>query len=92
MNKQCILIGAGGHAKVLAEILQHSGTKIDFIVAPNLDKNFSIFSGIKKLKDDDEILSLNPNKVVLINGVGSLPGKYNRKNIFEKLKIEKKKK
>jgi sugar O-acyltransferase (sialic acid O-acetyltransferase NeuD family) len=84
LNKQIILIGGGGHAKVLVEILNHLGVKIDFLVAPILDDNALLFVGIERLKNDDDVLKFKPDEILLINGIGSLPGKHSRKNIFEK--------
>ena len=37
MNKKVILIGGGGHAKVLMETLNRLGVGVNFLVAPEVD-------------------------------------------------------
>ena len=86
MNKKVILIGGGGHAKVLMEILNRLGVGVNFLVAPEVDHTSLLFSDIEKLQDDEDILKFKKNEVILINGIGSLPGNFSRKKIFEKFR------
>ena len=84
MNRSVLLIGGGGHAKVLFDILSSQDFKIDAVVSPEIDQSFSLFKNVKHLKDDSAILQYNSDDVLLVNGVGSLPGNFLRASIFEK--------
>lgn len=83
MNKKVLLIGGGGHAKVLLSILSAQGIKVHAIISPEIDKSFSLFKNVTHLKHDYEILNYSTNEVVLVNGVGSLPYNSLRASIFE---------
>ena len=72
-----ILLGAGGHAKVVAEALIQSGKTILGLVAPDKKKGSKYF-GLDVLGNDDELFSYSPREVVLANGIGALPGKVFR--------------
>ena len=84
MNRKVLLIGGGGHAKVILSILSTQGIKIHAIISPEIDQSFSLFKNVKHLKDDSEVLNYPTNEVVLVNGVGSLPYNFLRASIFEK--------
>lgn len=72
-----ILLGAGGHAKVVAEALIQSGKTVLGLVAPDKKTGSKCF-GLDVLGNDDELLSYSPGEVVLANGIGALPGKVFR--------------
>jgi UDP-perosamine 4-acetyltransferase len=76
-KKVVILLGAGGHAKVVAEALIQSGKTILGLVAPDKKKGSKCF-GLDVLGNDDELFSYSPREVVLANGIGALPGKVFR--------------
>lgn len=75
MNKKpLILIGAGGHAASLAEILLEQKREIIAVVAPSLtDSGSNILSSFTHYTEDEKILEFDANKVELINGVGAMP-------------------
>jgi len=83
--KPVIILGAGGHAKVVAEALKLSERDILGFVTPDL-KTGSEFCGKKVLGDDDFINFYSPDEVELINGVGSLPRKYLRWEVADKIR------
>ena len=68
-----IIIGAGGHAKVLLEILKLIKWNVIGLIAKDIAKS-DILYGIKVLGDDQAIHSFSPDEVCLVNGIGSLPG------------------
>lgn len=71
-TKPAIILGAGGHAKVIAEALLHSQTEILGFVTP--DKNIGEkYFGHMVLGDDEIILNYRPDEIILANGIGSLP-------------------
>jgi sialic acid synthase SpsE len=73
-----LLIGGGGHAKVLFDILISQDITIGAVVSPVIDQSFSLFTNVKHLKDDSEVLKYHPDEVLLVNGVGSLPGNFHK--------------
>lgn len=80
------MIGSGGHAGVLLDVLQQLNFNVAGIVSPNAPNGTPIFDGLKHYSSDDDILSFNPNDILLINGIGSLPGSELRFNIYRKFK------
>ena len=71
--KPLVLIGGGGHASVLVDILRQQHRRILAIVCPERISQRRIFSDLTHLKNDDDILRFSPNTVNLINGIGMLP-------------------
>lgn len=67
-----IILGAGGHAKVVADVLVLSGYKVLGLISPD-EKKGSFCFGIKVLGDDEVILTYGADEVLLANGIGSLP-------------------
>lgn len=86
MNKPLIMLGAGGHASVLIDILRSQGRTPIAVVAPDLDKSRSVFSGIKHWQDDNELLRCRPDEYELVNGIGSLPGNPLRAELFARFR------
>lgn len=82
-NQPIIIIGNGGHAKVLTECLLLQNRKIIGF----LDKVDSINQyGIPYLGDDSKINTYNPKHIQLVNGIGSTSNLKLRKEIFLKFK------
>lgn len=67
------MIGGGGHASVLADILRQQGRDILAVVSPEDVSQRAVFDGISHLKSDDDVLSFSPNQVRLVNGIGVMP-------------------
>lgn len=73
-----IVIGGGGHAKVLIDMLQLNNAII--LGYTDVQDQGEIF-GINYLGEDSKIYTYNPKQIALVNGVGMLPGKKLRQNI-----------
>ena len=84
MNKPLIVIGGGGHASVLVDILHQQKRDIVGIVSPEINSTRKVFQGIPHYIRDEDVLSFSPDTIKLINGLGSLPGSKLRKVIYEK--------
>lgn len=84
MNKPLIMIGGGGHASVLADILLSQGSKILAVSSPEPICNYSMLSDIKRLGSDEEVMSFSIDEVKLVNGIGPRPGVYLRMEIAQK--------
>ena len=83
-QKPVILIGGGGHAKVLADTLRLLEIPILGIVDPQL--SHSPFFDIPCLGSDEAVFDYSPDKVNLVNGIGSVCSLANRKRVYEKFK------
>ena len=81
-----IIIGAGGHAKILIDALLMLDKKIIGIVDKDIDKLGVSILGIPIIGDDTTILNYPMDKVSLVNGIGSIKHTNIRKNLYEKFK------
>lgn len=78
-----VLIGGGGHASVLADILLRQGREIVAVICPEDISQRDIFKGIKHLTSDEDVLRFNKNQVLLVNGIGVMPKSSLKKKINE---------
>jgi UDP-perosamine 4-acetyltransferase len=69
-----VLLGAGGHARVVAEMLRCSGREILGVITPDLCRGEEVF-GLKVLGDDNAVSNYTPENIELVNGIGALPAK-----------------
>lgn len=76
MTKPLVMLGAGGHAAVLAEILRAQGRPLTAVVSPEPVQSRRPLTGLRRLESDESLLAqYGPEEVELVNGLGSLPGK-----------------
>lgn len=68
-----IVLGAGGHSKVVINALLASKRKILGIVDPNLKVGEQVL-GVRGLGDDSIVFQYSPSSLELVNGIGALPG------------------
>ena len=85
-NKPIIVIGAGGHAKVLIDALLAQQSEVLGIVDEDVDKFGSKVLGIEVLGDDSYIKNYTVHDICLVNGLGSVGSMNLRKKIYEKFK------
>lgn len=86
MHKPVILLGAGGHAKVLLSLMRAAGFDVLGVTAPELmASGVAEWRGIPVLNLDDELTGLSPTDVALVNGVGA---QQPRKRLFERFKVK----
>jgi len=83
-GKPVIVLGAGGHAKVLIEALRQSGREIVGLTDPAKTGTHEYF-GVKILGDDDVVFNYSPDEVVLVNGIGSMPGNSLRRELNNRM-------
>ena len=87
MSPPHIIIGAGGHAKVLLALARSLGLQVEGVCAPELaDLRGSCWRGVTVLGGDDALEKLDSEQVLLIHGVGQLPRSCLRQRIHERLK------
>jgi len=83
MNKPLIILGNGGHASVLMEILLAQGREILGFTTPSVEENQF---GLSYLGPDDAIFQYNQGEVELVLGLGMLGPHSLREKIFQQLK------
>lgn len=76
-----ILIGAGGHARVLLSMLLLLGYKVRGFA--DLDDSRTELLGISRIGDDNAVLEYDTGQVRLVNGVGSIGSITDRLRVFE---------
>lgn len=87
-NKPVVVIGGGGHASVIVDILKQQKREVVGIFSPDNPHQRKVFDGIQVFKNDSEISFFKKEDVVLANGIGSLPGSdlKEKVNVFFKKK------
>ncbi len=80
-----ILLGAGGHATVLAEILQAAGEPLLGLCAPRLPTP-GLLANLPYLGDDEATEQHDPGTVQLVNGLGSSADISARAEIFRRFR------
>ena len=83
MTRPLIIIGNGGHAQVLADLLQRQNREIIGYTSPSVENGGIDDNGLKRIGDDDANLSFPPDAVHLVNGIGSVGDGDTRNNIFK---------
>lgn len=83
MNFPIIVIGGGGHARVLIYSLLLQKAVIVGFTDPNPLLAQVTHMGIKYLGDDSRILEYDPNKIKLVNALGSTSSSKHRRNVYE---------
>ncbi len=77
------MIGSGGHAAVLFDILRQNKREVIAVISPKELPINDVFNGIAHLCRDDDVLNFDKKAISLINGVGSLPGSRLRANLYQ---------
>ena len=81
MSKDVIIIGAGGHAKVIADIIYKSGDNLIGFLDDNLaNKGKEIYLGKKVLGTTKDIKNYNKNYFIIGIGNNSIRKKINNEN------------
>jgi sugar O-acyltransferase (sialic acid O-acetyltransferase NeuD family) len=75
-----IFLGAGGHARVLQELLLLQGRTVSGYLAPAAD---SRLVGVEWLGNDDALDDIDPATVVLVNGIGSIRADGRRRSAYD---------
>lgn len=84
MDKPVIVLGAGGHAKVLIDALIKQGATIVGIVDSDCKKNGRQILDVDIIGDDATVLRYSKDKIYLVNGIGSVGSTRLREKIFMK--------
>ncbi|ATF91958.1 acetyltransferase [Cedecea neteri] len=76
-----VIIGSGGHASVLVDILKKQQREIKAIISHSIPTERKIFEGIEHFSHDSDILKFNVDEIELINAIGASPHSTLRKTI-----------
>ncbi len=85
-EKPVILLGAGGHAKVLLDILLEQNVEILGIAEKEGAGCSSDLYGVPVIGNDSDVLGYSPDAIALVNGIGSIASTALRQKIYEKYK------
>jgi UDP-perosamine 4-acetyltransferase len=84
VGHRLVLLGAGGHAKVLLSLVRATGYEVAGLCDPALvAKGVREWQGLPVLGDDGALDQLDSQLYSLVNGIGQLPGKNERRRLFE---------
>lgn len=78
-----IVVGAGGHARVLIDALQRAGAHIAFATDADPSKQGQTLLGVVVRGGDEAIAAHGRDQVLLAIGVGSMGNDVTRRAIFE---------
>ncbi len=80
-NLPVIVIGGGGHAAVLIDLLLQQSRHILGITDPNLPDHTVL--GVPIIGDDEVVLTQAPEEIRLVNGIGSTRDLRKRISVFD---------
>lgn len=72
-SKSIILMGAGGHASVLADILISQNRNIEAVFSPDTPNSLGILRDIPHYSSDKNLINFNSSESLLVNAIGQLP-------------------
>ena len=79
-----IVLGAGGHARVLIDALLLNSVKL--LGMTDVNHQSQSLLGVSYLGGDDVIEKYSPSEINLVNGIGSVSQPYLREKIFNGFK------
>jgi sugar O-acyltransferase (sialic acid O-acetyltransferase NeuD family) len=86
MTCPVIILGAGGHARVLIDLLRLQSTELLGATTTVIDNNDRELLGVRVIGNDDEVDRYPTGTISLVNGVGSVSISAQRRQIFESFK------
>lgn len=84
INLPVIVLGGGGHARVLIEILELLNIEIIGVAVP--DPEAKQIHGYPVIGNDDAVFGFRPETVRLVNAIGSTRQPYARRQLFMRFK------
>lgn len=84
--KKLIVLGAGGHAKVLVDIIHSKSWDILAVCDLNPLRNGTDLLGERVMGNEDVVFRSDPESVMLVNGIGSVGDTKARTDLFLRFK------
>jgi sugar O-acyltransferase, sialic acid O-acetyltransferase NeuD family len=81
-----MMLGGGGHARVLIEALLRSGASIAAVVESDPATVGGLVRSIPVIAEDDFLGRFSPDQVLLVNGIGSIKKTETRQRVFDRFK------
>lgn len=81
-----IVLGAGGHSKVVIAALKATGIEIVGVTDPDASTHGQSVLGVRILGGDDLAMNRKKGEISLVNGVGSTRPTPGRREVFERFK------
>lgn len=75
-----VVLGAGGHARVVVDLARTLGRELRGWIGPDADTRLD---GIPHLGDDTALALLDPQEVLLLNGIGSVADLRSRARVHD---------
>lgn len=82
IDRPAILLGAGGHGRVLIELMRQLGMEILFIADDDARAHGKVIEGLAVRGGEDAVLACDASNVLLVNGVGSVGKTIARRRLF----------
>lgn len=87
IDKPVVILGAGGHSKVLIDTLRQQGVDIIAVTDQNTERWGSLWCSVPIIGDDAVIKkSYPPESIYLVNGLGSVCVQSARTHLFKRFK------
>ena len=86
MTLPIIILGSGGHAKVVIDVLRLQGREVIGLTTQDRAMFGHSVLGCRIIGDDDALAGHAPAQVRLVNAIGSVEMMEKRKQLFEKFK------
>jgi sugar O-acyltransferase (sialic acid O-acetyltransferase NeuD family) len=86
-SRTVLVVGAGGHARVLVDSLRRAGVAVAGFLAAEPSLHGRQISGLPVIGGDEKLDGFPPDTVVLANGIGSVDVPTRRREAFERLTV-----
>lgn len=86
MTLPIIVIGGGGHSRVLIDMILMKSSSILGFTDVDQQLHNSPIQGVRYLGDDNEVYKYSPADILLVNAIGSIGSTKMRKQIYETFK------
>jgi UDP-perosamine 4-acetyltransferase len=84
LKRPLIVLGAGGHAKVLIFALQKQSAEILGVTDLDAGKKHQLWCGVPIIGGDEAVMTYSGEMIYLVNGVGSVRTGSQRRELFER--------
>ncbi|MBI4969562.1 MAG: acetyltransferase [Rhodospirillales bacterium] len=88
LDRPILIIGAGGHAKVVASTLKRLDAEVMGLVDADPARHGQRVLGFLVLGGDEWVMGRDPNSLHLVNGIGSVGRPGLRRDLFLRLKAK----
>lgn len=85
MTLPVVIIGAGGHARVLIEALRLANCRIAGLLDADPSMTGKVVMGVPVIGTDEALKGLHPGEVRLVNGIGSVASTARRREVFDRV-------